>query len=79
MLETKEIINLTDKINTELEHFVPCVASEIEAKTIIYRHLQEIRALVTEIREHKCAQQGDCCSSAKQIAIGEARSCACHN
>jgi len=79
MFETKEIIYLTEKINAELEHFVPCVASEIEAKTIIHQHLQEIRALVTEIREHKCARQGDCCTSAKQITIGEASPCTCHN
>jgi hypothetical protein len=77
MLETKEIIHLTEKINTELEHFVPCVASEIEAKTIIHHHLREIRALVTEIREHKCAHEGGC-SSAKQIVMGSPP-CVCHN
>ena len=77
MLETKEIVHLTEKINAELEHFVPCVASEIEAKSVIHHHLQEIRALVTEVREHQCACEGGC-SSAKPIERGTPP-CACHN
>jgi len=56
MLQTREIAHLTEKIRIELEHFIPCVRSEMEAKHVISKHLKEIRTLTQEIQEHKCAK-----------------------
>jgi len=49
MSEIKRILRLTKQINTELQHFVPCVNSEIEAKTSICKYLREIRTLAQDI------------------------------
>ncbi len=48
MSRKEEIIRLVNKINRELDHFVPCVGSEIEAKTTIHRYLQDIRSLAVQ-------------------------------
>ncbi|RLC21142.1 MAG: hypothetical protein DRI57_03100 [Deltaproteobacteria bacterium] len=52
MSKPDRIISLTEKISAELQHFVPCVPSEIEAKTMIHAHLQDIQALVLDIQRH---------------------------
>ncbi len=41
------MLNLTEKITSELQHFIPCVRSEIEAN----------RKSVRQLHTHKCLQK----------------------
>jgi hypothetical protein len=58
MREAKKIINLTEKINSELEHFIPCVNSEMHAKSAIYKYLRQIRSLVKKNRSRVLSGNG---------------------
>ncbi len=49
MVQQKKIIKLIEEINNDLDHFVPCVNSEIEAKSSIHKRLGEIRQLAWKI------------------------------
>ncbi len=66
MIQTEEIVHITEKIRIELEHFIPCVRSEIEAKHVISRHLKEIRTLIREVQDNKCAKG---CDSPKEYTF----------
>jgi len=66
MIQTEEIVHLTEKISAELEHFIPCVRSEIEAKHVISKHLKDIRTLVREVQDHKCKKG---CDSPKEYTF----------
>ncbi len=50
MDKTRKIIGLVDKIDRELENFIPCLNLEIEAKTSINQYLMDIRSLADEIK-----------------------------
>lgn len=52
-----EIIKLIEEIHVDLDHFVPCVNSEIEAKSSIYKRLREIRKRVLKMQTREMKKE----------------------